>query len=77
MKAIENLLIVGVGLIGGSYALRLKREGLARRIVGFGRNRKNLERAVELGIIDDIAGDLASAATQADLTLIGVRSISA
>ena len=72
MKAIENLLIVGVGLIGGSYALRLKREGLARRIVGFGRNRKNLERAVELGIIDDIAGDLASAATQADLIMLAV-----
>jgi prephenate dehydrogenase len=51
----RHVAIVGVGLIGGSFALGLKAAGLARRITGVGRGQANLKRAVELGVIDDIA----------------------
>ncbi len=52
---IDKLVIVGVGLIGGSFALALKRKGLVKRVVGVGRGRANLERALQLGLIDEIA----------------------
>ncbi len=51
----KHVVIVGVGLIGGSFALGLKAAGLAQRISGVGRSRANLQRAIELGVIDDIA----------------------
>jgi prephenate dehydrogenase len=53
----NHVVIVGVGLIGGSFALGLKQAGLARRITGVGRGAANLKHAVELGVIDDIAAD--------------------
>jgi len=53
----KHVVIVGVGLIGGSFALGLKAAGLAQRITGVGRGAANLKRAVELGVIDDIAAD--------------------
>jgi prephenate dehydrogenase len=52
-----HVAIVGVGLIGGSFAMGLKAAGLAQRITGVGRSAANLKRAVELGVIDDIATD--------------------
>jgi prephenate dehydrogenase len=51
----KHVAIVGVGLIGGSFALGLKAAGLASRVTGVGRSQANLKRAVELGVIDDIA----------------------
>lgn len=52
---IDTLAVAGVGLIGGSIAAAAKRCGLARRIIGYGRNRDRLEQARRLGLIDDIA----------------------
>ena len=52
-----HVAIVGVGLIGGSFAMGLKAAGLALRVTGVGRSAANLTRAVELGVIDDIATD--------------------
>ena len=49
---IDKLMIVGVGLIGGSFALAQKAAGAAGTIVGVGRGRVNLEEAANLGIID-------------------------
>jgi len=65
----NHVAIVGVGLIGGSFALGLKAAGLARRITGVGRGTANLLRAVELGVIDDIASD-ESIYGEADFILI-------
>ena len=65
----NRVAIIGVGLIGGSFALALKRAGLAGRVIGVGRGRANLERALELGVIDEIA-DARSACTQADLVFL-------
>lgn len=65
----KHVVIVGVGLIGGSFALGLKKAGLVRRVTGVGRSVANLKRAVELGIIDDIAAD-ASVYGEADFILL-------
>ncbi len=52
---IERLVVIGVGLIGGSFAAALKARGEVRQVVGVGRGAANLARARELGIIDSIA----------------------
>ena len=62
--------VIGVGLIGGSFALSLKRARLAGHIVGAGRSRANLRRAVGKRAIDSIARSPAAAAENADLILI-------
>jgi prephenate dehydrogenase len=66
---IERLLIVGVGLIGGSFALSLKKKGLVGHVTGLGRDPANLRRAVELGVID-AGADGFDAAARADFILI-------
>jgi cyclohexadieny/prephenate dehydrogenase / 3-phosphoshikimate 1-carboxyvinyltransferase len=52
LKPLARLGIAGVGLIGGSFALALRRAGLVREVVGWGRTRKNLDVALERGILD-------------------------
>ncbi len=49
---IDNLVVIGVGLIGGSVALALKARGAVGTVVGVGRSRANLATAIERGIID-------------------------
>ena len=62
--------VIGVGLIGGSFALALREAGQASHVVGVGRNAANLKLALERGIIDSTAPDPAAAARGADLILI-------
>src|SRR6202171_5870203 len=50
--ALGKVVIVGVGLIGGSFALALKRAGAVATVVGIGRSASNLETARKLGIAD-------------------------
>ncbi len=69
---INKLVIVGVGLIGGSFALALRKAELVGHIVGIGRSRENLQRARELGVIDEIADDFALALPGADLVLLAM-----
>lgn len=69
---IDHLVIIGVGLIGGSFALDLKKKGLVGHITGVGRGRANLEKARELGIIDIISDSAAEAAKDADLVLLAI-----
>jgi prephenate dehydrogenase len=66
----EKVAIVGVGLIGGSFALALKEKKLSRHVVGAGRGAANLKLALERGAIDSIAADAATAVQDADLVLI-------
>lgn len=68
---IKKLVVIGVGLIGGSFALALKKARVVKHVVGVGRTRKNLNAAVRLGVIDDIAKDAASAVEGADLVFLG------
>ena len=67
---LKRVAIIGVGLIGGSFALALKHAACVERIVGAGRNAGNLRKAVELGVIDEIAADVGSAARGADFVLV-------
>ena len=69
---IEKLSVIGVGLIGGSVARALREEGLVKEVVGCGRGRPNLDRAVELGVIDHYTHDVGQAVEGADLVLIAV-----
>ncbi|WDZ95197.1 prephenate dehydrogenase/arogenate dehydrogenase family protein [Herbaspirillum sp. WKF16] len=66
----NKVVIFGVGLIGGSFALALRQAGQAAQIVGVGRSAESLARARELGIIDAIALDPAAAVEGADLILL-------
>jgi len=65
-----RLAVIGVGLIGGSFALALKKAGKVSHVVGAGRNRANLDLARERGILDSIVGDAATAARDADVILV-------
>ena len=65
-----RLAVVGVGLIGGSFALALKQAKAVSHVVGVGRNPANLKLARERGIIDSVAADAAAATRGADLVLI-------
>jgi prephenate dehydrogenase len=72
----SKIVICGVGLIGGSFALALKKSALALRrdlqVVGIGRTRAPLEQALRRGVIDAIATDWTSALDGADLVLLGM-----
>lgn len=67
---LNKIVIFGVGLIGGSVALALKKSGVAPQIVGVGRNLENLQTAIDLGVIDEAQSDIAKAVADADLVLI-------
>ncbi|CAB3691474.1 prephenate dehydrogenase [Achromobacter kerstersii] len=66
---IPVLAVVGVGLIGGSFAAALRRAGQVGRVLGVGRNASSLARAIELGLIDEAVSAEDSAA-RADLVLL-------
>ena len=67
---IPRLTIMGVGLIGGSLALALKEAGCVGEVVGCGRGKPNLEKALERGIIDRYERDPRLAAVGADLIFL-------
>ncbi|MBC9905223.1 prephenate dehydrogenase [Achromobacter xylosoxidans] len=66
---IPVLAVVGVGLIGGSFAAALRQAGQVGRVLGVGRNAQSLARAIELGLIDE-AASAEEAAARADLILL-------
>lgn len=65
----QKITIYGIGLIGGSFALALKKKKLCDYIVGFGRNEKNLRRAKNKKIIDSYELDPVAACRESDLVL--------
>ncbi len=62
--------IIGVGLIGGSLGMILRRKGLASRVIGVGRRIENLKTAVELGAIDRYVVDPKDGVKDADLVVL-------
>ncbi|WP_447978723.1 prephenate dehydrogenase [Candidatus Nitrospira bockiana] len=66
----NRVVIIGVGLIGGSLGMVMKRHRLADSIIGVGRRIENLRTAVELGAIDAYVGDARDAVTDADLIVL-------
>lgn len=65
------LAVVGVGLIGGSFAAALRKHGAVGRVLGVGRQTRTLERAHSLGLIDAVAS-LEEAAEQADMIMLAM-----
>jgi prephenate dehydrogenase len=67
---IERLAIVGVGLLGGSVALAARAQGLAREIVGIGRDAARLDAARRAGALDRATTDLAAGVHDADAVVL-------
>ena len=66
----KKVIIFGAGLIGGSFALALRKANAVGEVVGFGRSESTLQQARQLGIIDRIGQDAADEAADADLILL-------
>lgn len=69
---IDKLCIIGVGLIGSSLSLALKQAGAVAEVVGYGRNRDNLQKGRELGVLDRYESSLAAAVKDADVIVVAV-----
>ncbi|MDD2918416.1 prephenate dehydrogenase/arogenate dehydrogenase family protein [Rhodoferax sp.] len=68
----EQLGLIGCGLMGGSFALGLKRAGLVKRVVGYSQSAATTQKARQLGVIDETAPSALQAATGADIVLLAV-----
>src|SRR5882724_378951 len=66
----KKIVIFGVGLVGGSFALALRKANAVDEVVGFGRSAATLEQAIKLHILDRIGEDAAREVRDADLVLI-------
>jgi len=66
----KKVIVFGVGLIGGSFALALRKANAVGEVVGFGRSETTLQQAMQLGIIDRIGQDAVDEAADADLILL-------
>lgn len=69
---VSRLAVIGVGLIGGSFARALKVAGCVGSIVGVGRASEHLKRAKMLGVVDEISTDPAQAVSEADVVFVAV-----
>ncbi|WP_118825346.1 prephenate dehydrogenase [Neisseria meningitidis] len=71
MHILNHIVLVGVGLIGGSFVLDLKKQGLVRTVTGIDTDRDNLQRALERGVIDRASAAIdKNSIADADLVLI-------
>jgi prephenate dehydrogenase len=68
----NQLGVIGCGLMGGSFALALKRAGLVKRVIGYSKSPSTTERAKKLGVIDDAAESALLAVSGSDIVLIAV-----
>jgi prephenate dehydrogenase len=68
----EQLGLIGCGLMGGSFALALKKAGLVKRVVGYSKSPSTTERARQMGVIDVEAPSALLAVSGADLVLLAV-----
>jgi cyclohexadieny/prephenate dehydrogenase len=73
----DNLVILGLGLIGGSLARALRRSGFSQRFIGYGHREASLRRGVELGVIDEFTLDLVEAIERADILVICTPTLTA
>ena len=69
---IRRLAVIGVGLIGGSLVRALREAGEVGEVVGCGRGKPNLERALEMGVIDRYTHQIDEAVKDADLVFLAV-----
>lgn len=76
LSTIQNLCLVGVGLIGGSFTLALKNAGFTGKITGVVRSADKGAQAVERGIIDGASTDIKTAVADCDLVMLAVPMLS-
>ena len=72
MKKLHKITIVGVGLIGGSFAKGIKQAGLVDQVIGYGKTQTHLQLGVELGVIDGYTANMQEAVKESDLILLAV-----
>lgn len=65
-----TLAIVGVGLIGGSLGLAVRKHKVAHRVIGIGRDRRRLDKALDLGAVDEFTTDMYHGVREADLVVV-------
>ncbi|AUM11570.1 bifunctional prephenate dehydrogenase/3-phosphoshikimate 1-carboxyvinyltransferase [Ketobacter alkanivorans] len=70
VQPMNRVTIVGLGLIGGSFALGLKAHGLCNEIVGCSRSQSTLDKGLQLGVIDRAEPDILKAVAGADLVML-------
>ena len=68
----KKVAVIGLGLIGGSFALALRQRGLAGELVAGSRSSRTLEQGLALGVVDRAEQDLAAAVEGADLVFLSV-----
>ncbi|WP_298831131.1 prephenate dehydrogenase/arogenate dehydrogenase family protein [uncultured Piscinibacter sp.] len=68
----NQLGVIGCGLMGGSFALALKRAGLVKRVIGYSKSPSTTEKARQLGVIDQVAESALLAVSGSDIVLIAV-----
>jgi prephenate dehydrogenase len=68
----NQLGLIGCGLMGGSFALAMKRAGLVKRVIGYSKSPSTTERAKKLGVIDQVAESALLAVAGSDIVLIAV-----
>ena len=68
----NQLGVIGCGLMGGSFALALKRAGLVKRVIGYSKSPSTTERAKKLGVIDVAAESALLAVSGSDIVLLSV-----
>jgi prephenate dehydrogenase len=66
----KRISILGLGLLGGSWGLALKKHGFAGRVVGYARRAETVDRALAAEVIDEGFGDFAAAVRDADLVVL-------
>ena len=75
--ASDTVVIVGLGLIGGSLARALRQSGFSQHFIGCGHREPSLQRGVELGVIDEYMLDLDAAVDRADIVVICTPTLTA
>ena len=66
-----NITVIGLGLIGGSMAIALKEKGLAKKIIGVDNNLIHQQKALELGLVDEVL-EMNEAIAFADVVIIAI-----
>ena len=68
----NQLGVIGCGLMGGSFALAVKRAGLVKRVIGYSKSPSTTEKAKKMGVIDQVAESALLAVSGSDLVLVSV-----
>jgi prephenate dehydrogenase len=56
---LEQVSIIGVGLLGGSIGMALRAAGFGGRLIGIGRRKSSLDKALRCGAVDEVTLDMA------------------